>query len=83
MRSRLLAAGLLTLALPAQADSVTGVILAFDRQADILVLEDKTIYELSADTLIPADLAAGDTVTVDYESAGEDGITKISSLTKN
>ena len=70
----------LLVAAPAYADEVTGEILAYDRLANVLVMADRTVWELGAELLVPADLKAGDTVRITYESAGEDGLTKIDAL---
>ena len=78
----LIAAALLAAATPAIADQTTGTILAFDRQADIIVMADKTIWQLNPKTLIPADLAAGDTVTIVFTSTGENGIGEVTELKK-
>lgn len=78
----LLAALVLAVATPALADETTGVILAFDRQADVIVMTDKTVWQLNAKTLIPADLAAGDTVKMEFTSAGDDGVISVDKLTK-
>ena len=81
MRVSLPAAVLLSaLAVPAMADETTGEVLAFDRVDLILVLKDKTIWSLEATDTIPEGLKSGDTVRIVYESAGEDGLTKIDSL---
>lgn len=77
----LLITALTLAAAPAFADSVTGTILAYDRQANILVFDDKTVWELGK-LLVPADLVAGDRVTLDYTSAGDNGIGKANSLTR-
>ena len=75
-------AALLLLAGPALADTTSGTILAFDRQADVLIMTDKTVWQLSPKTLIPADLAAGDTVTISFTSLGDDGVASVDSLEK-
>lgn len=69
-----------TLALPAIADEVTGEILAYDRLANLVVMRDRTVFELGTELMVPADLQSGDRVRIVYESAGEDGITAIDSL---
>lgn len=80
---RALAAALaIFVAAPALADSTEGTILAFDRQADLLVMEDKTIWALNPNTLIPADLAAGDRIRITYTSAGDDGVISVDTLEK-
>ncbi|SDY49374.1 hypothetical protein [Citreimonas salinaria] len=81
MRALLLSAALLAAA-PALADETTGTILAYDRVAGLLVLEDKTVWELSASVTVPEDLVAGDRVRMVYTTAGEDGLTSIDSLTR-
>lgn len=70
------------LATPALADSTTGKILAFDRQADVIVMEDRTVWQLPPKLLIPTDLVAGDTVTITFTSAGENGIGSVDKLEK-
>lgn len=67
-------------ATPALADETTGEILAYDRLANVLVMRDRTVWELGTELLVPADLQAGDRVRLVYESAGEDGLTKIDAL---
>jgi hypothetical protein len=80
-RTVLASAILVSTCATAFADSVVGKILAYDRVAKIIVMDDKTVWTLVGTTTdVPPDLKAGDKVTIDYETAGEDGITKISSL---
>lgn len=67
-------------AVPVLADETSGVVLAYDRVDSILVLKDKTVWYLPAEVSVPEDLVAGDTVKLMYETAGEDGLTKIDSL---
>ena len=78
-----------TLALPvlalmsssAFADSTSGKVLAYDRKAQLIVLEDKTVWSLEgSEAAAPEDLKAGDEVEIDFESEGEDGISKIESI---
>ena len=78
----LLSAALLLAAAPAFADEVTGTILAYDRVAGVIVLDDKTIWSLELMDTVPVGLMAGDTVDIAFETAGEDGMTKIDSITK-
>ena len=75
-----LAAALLLAAAPALADETTGEIIAYDRLANVIVMKDKTVWELGPELLVPSDLAAGDRVRLVYETAGEDGLTKIDAL---
>ena len=69
------------IAAPAIADETTGEVLAYDRLANRLVLEDRTIWELGS-TTVPTDLAAGDVVTVEFTTAGDNGVGTIVSLTR-
>jgi hypothetical protein len=82
MRLFIAAAALLAVATPALADETTGTIVAFDRQADIIVMGDKTIWQLNPNTLIPADLGAGDTIKIEFTSTGDDGVKSVDKLTK-
>jgi hypothetical protein len=74
---------LLVAATPALADETTGTILAFDRQADVIVMTDNTVWQLSPKTLIPADLAAGDTITIIFTNTGENGVGNVTELRKS
>jgi hypothetical protein len=74
----LLMAGLL--ATPALADETEGLILGFDRVDRIIVLEDKTVWQLPESIDVPADLGRGDRVLIDFDSEGEDGISEITAL---
>lgn len=82
MRHLFLATTLALFALPAVADETQGLVLAYDRQANLLVMNDKTVWELPSGLLIPADLGAGDRVALFYETAGEDGMIAIDSLNR-
>jgi hypothetical protein len=65
----------------ALADSTVGTILAFDRVAKIIVLKDKTVWTLEgSEASAPDGLKAGDKVEIIYETAGEDGLTKIDAI---
>jgi hypothetical protein len=80
MRTFLLSAALGLAAVPALADQSQGTILAFDRLAHVIVLTDKTVWNLPADMALPGDLAQGDEVSFDFESGGENGMVKIKSM---
>lgn len=72
---------LMSTAAAALADSTTGTVLAFDRQAKVIVFKDKTVWTLEgSEAAAPEGLKAGDKVEVQYETAGEDGLTKIDSI---
>jgi len=56
------------------------VVLVFDRKARILVLTDRTVWELeSLKSDLPAGLKAGDRVEIEYES-DEEGVSAINSI---
>lgn len=74
----LLVAG--ALVTPAFADETEGLILSFDRVDRIIVMTDMTIWELPDTIETPADLGRGDRVHIEFESAGEDGLTAINAI---
>ncbi|PTX55752.1 hypothetical protein C8N43_0394 [Litoreibacter ponti] len=69
-------------ALPAFADETEGHVLAYDRKAGIIVLTDKTVWEVPGEISLPADLGRGDRVLFEYETAGEDGLTALDAITR-
>ncbi|MEM5473661.1 hypothetical protein WNZ14_18165 [Hoeflea sp. AS60] len=70
------------LATPALADTAGGVVVAFDRVDHVLVLDDKTVWDLTpAGDLVPEGLSAGNHVTIEYDSAGDSGVGKIKGIT--
>ena len=80
MRHILLAATLLAAtAAPALAETTTGTIVAYDRAASRIVLDDRTVWRLGK-ALVPADLAAGDKVVIDYTAGGDEGIRSVESV---
>lgn len=78
----LLAAALLAIATPVLADQTSGVVLAYDRVDHIIVMEDKTVWPLGANTVVPDDLKAGDAVTIDFTSGGESGVASVEAVIK-
>lgn len=78
----LFTAALLLAAAPAIADEVSGTILAYDRVAGVIVMDDKTVWSMELIETAPEGLVAGDTVKIMFETAGEDGMTKIDSIEK-
>ena len=76
----LFAAALLAAATPALADTTAGTVFAYDAKTGVLVMEDKTIWHLGADTIRPEDLADGDKVVIDFTSAGDDGVASIEAI---
>lgn len=64
---------LVTFAAPTLAHEAPGEILAYDRQANIPVFTDRTVWQLGA-PLVPGDLDAGDVVTLTFRSSGDNCI---------
>ena len=61
-------------------DVSTGTVLIFDRKANILVLSDRTVWQLElTKSPLPDGLKAGDRVKIEYES-DEEGISAISGI---
>ncbi len=81
---RLLLAAVLaaTAALPALADQTEGVVVAFDRKANVIVLEDMTIWPLPSGDTAPADLVAGDHILIQFQGAGENGVGAVTAVTR-
>lgn len=79
MAMRLLIASTLlaTLAMPALADDTTGTVVAFDRVSNVLVLDDRSVWNIPAEFPMPDDLVAGDVITIDYQSNGDSGVGKL------
>lgn len=73
---------LLASATPLLADETTGEILAYDRLAKVLVLTDKTVWQLDDATELSADLVAGDSVRIVFTGGGESGIGPVASVTR-
>ena len=80
MRALLAAAtAALLIAAPAIADETTGTVAGWDPLAGILTLTDRTVWPLG--TLVEADMpVAGNRITIQYQTAGEDGLTGIESF---
>ena len=71
-------------AAPAFADNITGRVLSYDPDTRLLVLDDKTVFDLAnPDLVLPADITSGKSVTIDYETAGEDGFIKTTKIVVN
>ena len=74
------AAATAVLAAPALADEVEGTVVAHDRLAHRVIMEDRAIYEYDpASTALPRAILAGDRVRIDF-TGGEDGITSVESI---
>ena len=83
MRTPALAAALALTALPAFADSTSGTILAFDRVERIIVMTDKTVWEIPQTVELPDKLMAGDKITIDFDSNGDNGVGSYNSITRD
>ncbi len=77
-----LIASLFLCATPALADETSGRVVAYDRIAKVLVLDDKTIWSLGDKTEVSEDLVAGDMVKILYAGGGDAGIGTITSVLK-
>ena len=69
----------LLLAAPAAAESFSSTVLSYDPDSSVLVLRDRSVVRLG-DAIVPADLGAGDAVTVVYRGGGYDGIVAVESV---
>ena len=70
------------LATPVLADTTGGVVVAYDRVDHVLVLDDKTVWDLApAGDLVPEGLSAGNKISIEYDSAGDSGVGKITAIT--
>ena len=79
----LAACALALVATPVAADSVTGTILAFDRVARVIVLDDKSVWPIvPKDFPIPDDLVAGEKIRIDYVSNGDNGIGRVAAIVR-
>lgn len=81
-RALLLAGGLLMASLgSAAADSDIATVLKWDAASRTITLEDFSQFaEIPSTITVPADLAPGDQVTVDYE-AYDNGVASYNSIT--
>jgi len=62
-------------------DQTDGTVLVYDRKAKLLVLADRSVWDLKAlKSALPAGLEAGRRVHIDYLS-DEDGVSAINSIT--
>ncbi len=82
MRTPLVAIAALVALTPmaAFADKTDGLVLAYDRVENVIVLGDKSVWSLETLAEVPADLAAGKHVEIDYLSNGDNGWSKINAL---
>ena len=76
-----LAVSFAVLSVPVLADTVMGQVLSFNPATQILVLEDKSSWSLKDGGIAaPVGLAAGQTVTIDFTTNGDNGFGKINSV---
>jgi hypothetical protein len=54
------------------ADEIKGEVLAHDRVARVIVLNDKSVLSYKADTPLPDDLKQGDQVEIEYTGSEGD-----------
>ena len=72
---------LLMSALVFAQDITNGTILAFDRQANVIVFTDKTVWHLEKlESAVPGNLKAGERIDNNYESNEDEGVTVIHSV---
>ena len=72
---------LLTISTAQATDIVESTVLAHDRKANVIVLKDKTVWDL--DLLaqpLANDFQAGDKVEIRYESNEDDGVVVLHSI---
>lgn len=80
MRNLLAAAIVMAAATPVFADFTQGTVLAYDRVAHVIVMDDKTVWTLSEETVVPEGLEAGDLVKIEFTGAGDDGIASVEAI---
>lgn len=69
-----------SLAAPALALETTGTVVAHDRVAHRLVMQDRTSYQYNPETTeLPRAILAGDVIKISYRG-GEDGVESISRI---
>lgn len=79
---RLLITSLILAAAPAFADDLSGTVIAYDRVAQVIVLDDKSVLTIPNPEIIPEGLVAGDTITVEFKSDGDNGFGTFFSIKK-
>ena len=68
-------------AAPALADELEGAILAYDRVANVIVMNDRSVVPLETfEGELPEDLVAGDRVAIVYQSDEDAGISAVQSV---
>lgn len=77
----LFAAAMLLAASPAAANTADGTVLSYDARTRTLVLDNKTVWHLGTDTIVPPSLAPGDRITLDYTYIGNSGAVSVEAIT--
>ena len=80
MRHLIAAAVMFAAASPAFADFTEGKVLAYDRVARIVVMEDHTVWQLSDKTIVPEGLVAGEEIRIDFTARGENGVESVETI---
>lgn len=63
------------------ADTFKGTVIAFDRKANVIVIDDKSVFNFEGqNVMVPEDLKAGDMIEIESEGEGEDGYGNLTSL---
>lgn len=64
-------------------DVIESTVLAYDRQANVIILKDNTVWPLDLLTeRLPEDIHAGDAVRIRTESNEDDGLQTIHSINR-
>ena len=74
---------LVAISTPVLADEITATVIAFDRVDHVIVLDDKTAFNVAKPEMIPEGLKAGDTITISYTSDGDNGVKSIEAIEKS
>lgn len=75
-----IAAALLAVATPALADTTAGTVFTYDAQSKTLVMDDNTVWQLGAITLVPEALTTGDKIYIDFTSDGDNGVVNVETI---
>ena len=63
------------------ADTFKGTVIAFDREANVIVIDDKSVFNFEGQgVMVPDDLKAGNTIEIESEGEGEDGYGNLTSV---